>query len=195
MKSNEQKREQLSALVDNELTHDISSAVDSLLKDDKAKKTWERYHIIGDSLRGCLPKRLKDISDNVTQAIALEPTVLAPRKKFSYFVKPVMGFAIAASVTVAVIFNIQQDKQIPRTEQSVVAQPSITTSPLSSVSSIANWQLVAQKKGRVELSQTRNFDLRLNRYLINYSEYRSNTNINGMLPHVRMVANGLDSSR
>ncbi len=58
MKSNEQKREQLSALVDNELTHDISSAVDSLLKDDKAKKTWERYHIIGDSLRGCLPKRI-----------------------------------------------------------------------------------------------------------------------------------------
>ncbi|MCK5498233.1 MAG: anti-sigma factor, partial [Gammaproteobacteria bacterium] len=46
---NEQKREQLSALVDDELIHEASSAIDNLLEDDHAKEIWTRYHLIGDS--------------------------------------------------------------------------------------------------------------------------------------------------
>ena len=80
---NEQKREQLSALVDDELIHETSSAISTLLEDNEAKETWARYHLIGDSMRGHLPERIEDIADNVSQAIALQPTILAPQTPWS----------------------------------------------------------------------------------------------------------------
>jgi len=183
---NEQKREQLSALVDDELTHEASPAVNNLLEDKEAKQTWARYHLIGDSLRGHLPEHIVDISSNVSQAIASEPTILAPRNKSSYLMKPVMGFAIAASVAAVAIFNVQQARQIPETGQPVIAQSSIATIQPSLATSP---QLVNQQTGQARIYQAKNVDPRMNRYLVNYNEYRANTIVSGMPPHVRMVAN------
>ena len=196
---NEQKREQLSALVDDELTQEASSVIESLLEDNEAKETWARYHLIGDSLRGHLPGQIGDISGNVSQAIASEPTILAPTKKSanrksSDLMKPVMGFAIAASVAAVAIFNVQQAKEIPEAGQPVIAQSSIATSQPSLATSIATPQLVNQKTGQARVYQAKNVDPRLNRYLVNYNEYRANTGVSGMPPHVRMVANEARSS-
>lgn len=189
---NDQKREQLSALVDDELTHESSPVIDSLLQDNEAKQTWTRYHLIGDSLRGHLPGHIADISNNVSQAIASEPTVLAPgKKKSTDYMKPVMGFAIAASVAAVAIFNVQQANQISETGQTVIAQSSIATSQPSLATSP---QLVTQQKGQAQVYQVRNVDPRLNRYLVNHNEYRANTGVSGMPPHVRMVANEADSN-
>jgi len=190
---NEQKREQLSALVDDELTHESSPVIDCLLQDNEAKQTWTRYHLIGDSLRGHLPGHIADISNNVSQAIASEPTVLAPgKKKSTDYMKPVMGFAIAASVAAVAIFNVQQANQISETGQTVIAQSSIATSQPSLATSP---QLVTQQKGQAQVYQVRNVDPRLNRYLVNHNEYRANTGVSGMPPHVRMVANEADSNK
>jgi sigma-E factor negative regulatory protein RseA len=190
---NDQKREQLSALVDDELTHESSPVIDSLLQDNEAKQTWTRYHLIGDSLRGHLPGHIADISNNVSQAIASEPTVLAPgKKKSTDYMKPVMGFAIAASVAAVAIFNVQQANQISETGQTVIAQSSIATSQPSLATSP---QLVTQQKGQAQVYQVRNADPRLNRYLVNHNEYRANTGVSGMPPHVRMVANEADSNK
>ncbi len=196
---NEQKREQLSALIDDELSHETSSAINTLLEDNEAKETWTRYHLIGDSMRGHLPERIEDIADNVSQAIALQPTILAPQKespnrKSPGLMKPVMGFAIAASVAAVAIFNVQQAKQISETGQPVIAQSSIATSQPSLATSIATPQLVNQKTGQARVYQAKNVDPRLNRYLVNYNEYRANTGVSGMPPHVRMVANEARSS-
>jgi sigma-E factor negative regulatory protein RseA len=169
---NEQKREQLSALVDNELTKEASSVIESLLEDNEAKQTWSRYHLIGDSLRGHIPEHVGDISSNVSQAIASEPTILAPAKisasrKSSYLMKPVMGFAIAASVAAVAIFNVQQANQIsetgqsPGTGQPVVAQSSIATGQPSLATSP---QFVNQDAAQAQVYQVRNADPRLNRY-------------------------------
>jgi len=190
---NEQKREQLSALVDDELSHETSSAINTLLEDNEAKETWTRYHLIGDSMRGHLPERIEDIADNVSQAIALQPTILAPPKespnrKSPGLMKPVMGFAIAASVAAVAIFNVQQAKQISETGQPVIAQSSIATSQPSLATSIATPQLVNQQAGQAQVYQAINVDYRLNRYLVNYNEYRANTGVSTMPPHVRMVA-------
>ncbi len=192
---NEQKREQLSAMVDDELAHEASSVVNNLLENKEAKQIWARYHLIGDSLRGNLPEHIGDISSNVSQAIASEPTILAPRRKSSNLMKPVMGFAIAASVAAVAIFNVQQAKQFPETEQPVIAQSSIATGHPSLVTSIAAPQLVNQKKSQVQVYQAKNVDPRLNRYLVNYDEYRASTGVGGMPPHVRMVANEAESNK
>ena len=193
---NEQKREQLSALVDDELSHETSSAINTLLEDNETKETWARYHLIGDSMRGHLPERVENIADNVSQAIDSEPTVLAPpeksaNRKSSNLMKPVMGFAIAASVAAVAIFNVQQAKQIPETGQPDIAQSSIATNP----NSIASSQLVTQQKGQAQLYQSQNSDPRLSRYLVNYNEYRANTGVSGMPPHVRLVANEPESKK
>jgi len=196
---NDTKREQLSALVDDELTQEATSVIESLLEDNEAKETWARYHLIGDSLRGRLPGHIGDISSGVSQALASEPTILAPAKKSvnrksSDLMKPVMGFAIAASVAAVAIFNVQQARQIPETGQPVIAQSSIATSQPSLVTSIATPQLVNQQTGQARVYQAKNVDPRLNRYLVNYNEYRANTGVSGMPPHVRMVANEARSS-
>jgi sigma-E factor negative regulatory protein RseA len=182
---NEQKREQISALIDDELTDETSSVIDGLLEDNEAKKTWERYHLIGDSLRGHLPERYENTADRVSSAIAAEPTILAPRKKSLVLMKPVVGFAIAASVAAVAIFNVQQAKQIPETARPAIAQSSIATNPMP----IASSQLVTQQKNQGQIYQSQGVDPRLSRYLVNYNEYRANTGISGMPPHVRMVAN------
>ncbi len=193
---NEQKREQLSALVDNELTKEASSVIESLLEDNEAKQTWSRYHLIGDSLRGHIPEHVGDISSNVSQAIASEPTILAPAKisasrKSSYLMKPVMGFAIAASVAAVAIFNVQQARKIPETGQPVIAQSSIATDQPSLATSP---QFVNQDAAQAQVYQVRNADPRLNRYLVNYNEYRASTGVGGMPPHVRLVANEAESN-
>ena len=187
---NELKHEQLSALIDDEVTHETLSTINTLLEDNAAKEIWTRYLLIGDSLRGYLPEYLKDISGSVSQAIASEPTVLAP-KKSSDLMKPIMGFAIAASVAAIAIFNVQQARQIPETGQAVFSQSSIATN----TSSMANSQLVTQQKGQARIYQTQSVDPRLSRYMVNHNEYRANTGVSGMPPHVRMVANNSELSK
>ena len=188
---NEQKREQLSALVDDELSHETSSAINTLLEDNEAKETWSRYHLIGDSMRGHLPERIEDIADNVSQAIASQPTILAPQKesptrKSPGLMKPVMGFAIAASVAAVAIFNVQQSNQSPVRGQQVIAQSSIATiTPSLAVTP----QLATQEKEQIQAQQYRSLNPRLSRYLVNYNEHRVNTGVRSMPPHVRMVAN------
>lgn len=191
---NEQKREQLSALVDNELDHDASSMINYLLENTEAKETWTRYHLIGDSLKGHLPANYGNTVDRVSQAIASEPTVLIPRKRLSNgnLMKPVMGFAIAASVAAVAIFNVQQARQTPTpiTKQSIAIEPTMT----KSVPSIAMPQLVSRQKEPTKTQIYQNPNARLSRYLVNYNEYRVNTGVGAMPPHVRMVANEVEAT-
>lgn len=186
----EQKREQLSAFVDDELTHEASSTINTLLEENDARETWARYHLIGDSLRGHLPERIEDIADKVSRAIASQPTTLAPPKispnrQSLSLMKPAMGFAIAASVAAVAIFNVQQAKQIPETGQAVIAQASV----IADAPSLAPPQLVTQQNEHPEVYQYQRPDHRMSRYLVNHSEYRANTGVGGMPAHVRMVAN------
>jgi len=183
---NEQKREQLSALVDDELIHETSSVINTLLEDNEAKETWARYHLIGDSMRGHLPERIEDIADNVSQAIASQPTILAPQKKSPGMMRPVIGFAIAASVAAVAIFNVQQANQGPVRGQQVIAQSSIATTPPSLA---VTPQFATLQKEQAQAQQYRRLDPRMSRYLVNYNEYRVNTGVRSMPPHVRLVAN------
>lgn len=116
--------EQISALVDN---HDQdTSLLQQLSKQPESCAQWERYHMIGDVMRGDVPPQMNfDISARVAAALEDEPTVLAPnRSGFGRFmantkvVKLVQNagqYAIAASVAVATIFGVQQLQSSPDT--------------------------------------------------------------------------------
>lgn len=112
----QQKIESLSALVDGELQNE--SILGELCHDPELMQKWQGYHLVRDTLRKELPAQLDfDIAANVAQALADEPTLLAP-KKSAWRDWPVIGnvvplvrnagqFAIAASVAAAVIFGVQ----------------------------------------------------------------------------------------
>ena len=108
--------ERISVLMDGETSE--ASWLKSVLQDSQQQETWVRYHLIGDALRDELPGPITlDLADRVAQALADEPTVLAPRALgWQARVKPIAAqvlrhggqFAIAASVAAVSILGVQQ---------------------------------------------------------------------------------------
>lgn len=112
----ENKFETVSGLVDN-YQQDIEK-LDSILNDELLAQRWENYHLIGDVLRDEVPSEIQlDLSEQIAQAIAEEPTVLAPKRhkiiqkakeKVIQLSKPFGQVAIAASAAGLMIFGVQQ---------------------------------------------------------------------------------------
>lgn len=94
---------ELSALMDGELeAREAERAICSCCGDEQLKQKWHAYHLVGEALRGegfsasASTRRIMD-------AIAKEPTVLAPPRRAPAHVGRI-AFAAAASVaTVAVV--------------------------------------------------------------------------------------------
>ncbi len=181
---NESKNEQLSALIDGE--HENEHTLDELIHNEDMKDTWSRYHLIGDCLRDNLPEEISNqISTQVSNALRDEPNILAPNITKRFNTKPLMGFAIAASVAMVAVFTIksgnEQDssfKSAPTIAATTVAQPQTFSFPDPQVLP------AAIKKSDTPVSTA---DQRLNNYLINHNEYRSNGGVNAILPYVRIV--------
>jgi sigma-E factor negative regulatory protein RseA len=88
------KKERISELMDGELDGLQAELVMRRLNDADAQATWAAYHMIGDVLRGdagC------NVAARVSQRLAAEPTVLAPRPISSVQARG-LGMSIAASV-------------------------------------------------------------------------------------------------
>jgi sigma-E factor negative regulatory protein RseA len=118
----ENKFETVSLLVDNYRQDD--DAFKALIEDEQLSDTWERYHLIGDALRGEVSTNLPlDLSASIASAIADEPTVLAPaaqkatpkttrktiKTKVIQLFKPLGQMAIAASAAGLMILGVQQN--------------------------------------------------------------------------------------
>lgn len=157
----QQKYEFLSALVDGELGQQTASVIDLIIEDETAKTAWSRYHLIGDSLRQNLPDHVTDIAASVKQRIVNEPLVMVqPRRQYSRLTKPLLAFAAAASITIAIIL-VNKDNNLP-----------FSLSP--DLSQMASYSAI---------------NPRLNKYILQHNEYRANTNFSGISPHARMVTN------
>jgi sigma-E factor negative regulatory protein RseA len=125
-----QKLENLSALVDGEISQTDGHAINSinaLQQDSEMLQKWHNYHLIRYGLRKELPTNLHiDIAANVALALAAEPTILAPKKGFRDlpvvaavlpFIRQGGQLAIAASVAVAVIVGVQQVNNSPEIDK------------------------------------------------------------------------------
>ncbi|MBL1140902.1 MAG: sigma-E factor negative regulatory protein [Proteobacteria bacterium] len=180
---NESNKEQLSAFIDGE--HDNGHLLDKLIHDDNMKETWSRYHLIGDCLRDNLPDHISSqISTNVSNALRNEPTILAPTNK-RFNIKALAGFAIAASVAMVVVLSIQNNNDVDST--SVGMSAIATTTPAQTETfSFSNQQFLPAGVTQSDTPESI-ANQRLNNYLMNHSEYRSNVGVNGILPYVRLV--------
>ncbi len=181
---NESNNEKLSALIDGE--QDGEQILDNLIHDQDMKDTWSRYHLIGDCLRDNLPEEISNqVSTNVTQALHDEPTVLAPKTTKQFNFKPLAGFAIAASVAMVAVFSIQSDNE---QDSSFKSAPSIAATKITQPETF-NFPEPQILPAAVKKSDTPEqiANQRLNNYLLNHNEYRSNGGVNPIRPYVRMV--------
>lgn len=181
----EERKEYISAMVDDELDDNSGSTIDSLLQSSSLKGSWARYHLISDCLNKNIPESIDNgLADRISASIQSEPTVLAPRiTSNKTYLKPMAGFAIAASVAAIAILGIQQNNGGVEVEEqqtvSFIPQKRSSISPqLVSTNSASDAQLNLVKA---------NNRARLNSYLVNYNEQRIKSGFQGMLPYARTV--------
>lgn len=209
---------EISALMDGELAPtDSDKLIDELQRDAGLRRSWERYHLIGDALQSHLPDRLgRDFAGRVAAALADEPVVLAPRQvsrkvpkvaKLPPLLKHMGGFAVAASVTAVTILGIQSIYQQESAAPQVASAPStsvpstqaepqlaeavpIQSSPapqLASISSVPAAEDFAQVISTSWGLGQPAVESKLNRYLTNHNKYTTYTGMQGMYPQARIV--------
>lgn len=185
--------ETVSALMDGQLQDGEPEAIRDLIRDESARQAWGRYHLISDCMRGDLPSRMDPrLAERISIALRNEPTVMAPQPSFPRaIIKPIAGFAIAASVAALAIVGVQLHHDA-RELQPVAKLASAQLPPLQPEGhiSLASGHPRTQP-ARPQLSRGR-LNSRLNRYLVNYNEYRNNAAVQGMFPYVRIVAHEKD---
>lgn len=114
----ENKFETVSSVVDSYQPND--EIIEELLDDTELSATWDRYHLMGDVMRGETPDVINvDLSAEIAAAIDNEPTVLAPRSTSSFtekvkakvvhLAKPFGQMAIAASAAGLMVMGVQQN--------------------------------------------------------------------------------------
>jgi len=182
----EHNNEELSALVDGEYEGNSDKVFDDLIRHQEMRETWSRYHLIGDCLREQLPEQISShVSTAVSNTLLNEPTVLAPKNTKRFNFKPLAGFAIAASVAMAAVFTVQNSNEV----NSVSTSPAVATNataPQSQTFSFPNAQVLPASVRKSDTPEEV-ANQRLNNYLMNHNEYRSNGSMNGILPYVRLV--------
>ena len=194
----EQIRNKLSALMDDEL--DSTDCPDDI-NDKTVTETWRRYHIISDIMHLRTPIHSHShLSTQISQAIQDEPTILAPDRSYqsNNILRPLAGVAVAASVAAVAILGIQnyQENENPLDAQTIqIELVSSTAAPLEygvPVEPRATSPEAAATARPVQLQiQT---DSRISRYILNHSEYQSNMGVQGMTPHIRLVATESDDN-
>ena len=173
-------------MIDGELGRDTQSAIDDLLQTPFLKDSWTRYHLISDSLQQQLPEAIdSDLAARVSSSIENEPFILVPETTSkNAFLKPLAGFAIAASVATMAILGIQQSEE----RTTVQEQQVVSFTPQNAVNTNVAQHVSLAKPMEAQLRQVKaNARARLNSYLVNYNEYRTNSGFQGMLPYAKTV--------
>ena len=191
--------ERLSAFLDGELEDPARDGiVDALYEDPELRRTWERFHLIGDAMRGTGPIPGADaVVREVGAILAGESVVrLRPRARRSRL-HPLAGLAMAAAIAGIAVLGLHrldgggvQPPQIadaPRTEPAAAGSASIA--PDRSEVRVVS---VAERAARAEASRLQwsgvapVAEARLNAYLVNHNEYAGH-GVRGVLPYVRIV--------
>jgi len=191
--------ERLSAFIDGELEGTArDGVVDALYQDPALRRTWERFHLVGDAMRGVGPVPGADaIAREVGVALAGESVVrLKPRARPSRL-RPLVGAAIAAAIAGIAVLGLHRldrgDARPPQIAETspldtAAAAPGRTTPDHSGVHVVSE---IAQSAG-TEVSRLQwsgvapDAEARLNAYLVNHNEYAGH-GVHGVLTYVRIV--------
>ncbi len=192
-------KENLSAFIDGELEAPArDGVVDALCQDPELRRTWERFHLIGDTMRGVGPVPGADaIAREVGVALAGESVVrLKPRARRSRL-RPLAGAAIAAAIAgVAVLGLHRLDRGGPRAPHVADASPpeSAATASGRAVPGYSEVRVISGivPSAGIEVSRRQwsgvapDAEGRLTAYLVSHNEHTGH-GVHGVLTYVRIV--------
>ena len=161
------------------------------------RRAWGRYHLISDALQNNLPSHMDPhLADRISRSLQHEPTLLIPEiPGRRALLRPLAGLAVAASVAAMAIVGIQYGRQgaaplVPGPE--VAADFVIDRLPAASGGRL-NLAAGGGDSRRTVAPVAHGYSgAQMNRYLVNYNEYRRSAAMQGMLPYVRIVADEQD---
>lgn len=171
MKEQVTKNERLSALVDGETdSFETRRLIDELVRSEEDGRRWERYHLIGDSLRGGVRRTAPaDFVDGIRDALADEPALAAsPQRATPRWLKPVAGAGVAAAVAMVTLVGMQMIGDDPGQPATPVAQESAAPETGSAVQAASVDESDTQAAG--DLAEGDSLDPRFVRYLENHAE-------------------------
>ena len=181
-------REQLSALVDDELD-DVERPLllGRLERDGSLRQVLGRYQLIGEAMRGAGQVAALGVAERVRRALEQEDTLPETGKDHTKaaglrWLKPVAGLAVAASVAVAALLVVTS-----------VQQPTVDDVP--PVASIPKGEGVPPTQASEEVWERiePRIDKRMAGYLVNHNEYAASRSVQGVMPYVRIV--GYENNR
>jgi sigma-E factor negative regulatory protein RseA len=185
--------EKISALVDGEMPREeIDSLMDGLKHDKTSQMCWRHYHLISDALKNNLPDELpEDFVNRISLALESEPLLSTPpHRTFDYqaFIRPTIGFALAASVAAVVFVGLGWNTQTGIEQMPTLAS---NTPPASSaITTVSTQPTISYTKvhGRQWDVEQPELASKLNDYLINHDQYSAVDGMhNSVLPQVRIV--------
>lgn len=169
---NDSNKEQLSALIDDEVP---LADMDSVRREPEFIKTWQSYHLIRDAIKDELstPSAF-NLADRVSLALADEPVVFAPNALAApvrrRWLKPLAGLAIAASVAAISVVGMQWLK--PTAEPVLAAN---VPAPVEVNTGLASQDDPAEQQ-------------RLKEYLIEHSQQSIHQGNNRVVPYVQAAS-------
>lgn len=165
-------------MIDDELPpHEMDAVVRVLYEEPELRSAWDRYHLIGDALRGePVSRDVLKVASQVHERLELEPTVLAPTGRWHRQAVPLAAAALAASVAVlalVILPGIYGDVE--------VVAPRVAVTPPAAAqyaeSTGTHWGL---RRPEVES--------KLNDYLVKHQEYAPSAGMKGILPYASFVS-------
>ena len=169
-------REQLSALVDDELDEvEQPLLLGRLQRDAGLRECLGRYQLIGEVLRGgAACTATLGVANSVRRALQNETPVFAAQRSHFNWWKPMAGAAVAASVALVAVLSITSLRETGSDELPQLA----SGAGVSVVARVEDGQWDRIEPG---------IDRRLSGYLVNHNEYAANRGMQGVMPYVRIV--------
>lgn len=192
-------KERLSALMDDALEDaSVASILDSVRNDKDALRTWDVYHLIGDSLRGEAGPH-DDIAARVITSLESQPAVLAPipgRAQSSIRMRWVLPLA-ASIMGVGAVAWVAQTLNGPTTP-TTVAQTAQPVTVAASVTPVVTGVTTASKEAATPVASSpavvpirTQFE---REYLIAHQAYSPGATMSGVAQYVRTVSEARDES-
>lgn len=169
--------ERVSALMDGEVEGpDADLAIDRVTKDQKARQSWDAYHLISDAFRNEYLLS-HDFVARVGARLADEPTILAPRARRD-LVSRVRAHALSVAASVAAV--------------AIVGWLAFGHNPLAPEPAGMNVAMLAQPGAGGSQAEAMlkpvALDGNVRAYLFAHQEYSPATQIQGLAPYVRTVS-------
>lgn len=167
--------DRVSALMDGELDEpQARQLIVGISQQGELRERWDTFHLIGDTLRGDCGLSA-DFGKRLSQRLAQEPTILAPRR---YTAKRVMTYALSAAASLCAVALVawtalsSNSPMAPQPQLAQVqqpAQPAIVAAPVVQPVSIPG-------------------EGNMNEYLLAHQAFSPSTAIQGGIPYIRSVS-------